>query len=102
MILEKIRERAAADLQHIILPQAEDLRTSEAATVCSRDGNAKITIIGNEEKVRELAASAGANLNGVEILDHRASHHDFDKVAELYHQMRRAKGVTLEEAEQMV
>ena len=27
MILEKIRERAAADVQHIILPEGEDVRT---------------------------------------------------------------------------
>ena len=100
MVLQKIRERAAADLQHIILPEGEDARTLRAAEICSRERIAKITLIGNEEKVRALAAGAGTNLNGIEILDHRASNHDFGKMAELYHQMRRAKGVTLEEAEQ--
>ncbi|MEP7076246.1 MAG: phosphate acetyltransferase [Acidobacteriota bacterium] len=102
MILQKIRERAATDVQHIILPEGEDVRTLEAAEFCSRDKIAKITVIGNEDKVRELAAGSGVNLNGVEILDHRASHHVFGKMAELYHQLRRAKGVTLEEAEQTV
>ena len=102
MILQRIRERAAANLQHIILPEGEDVRTVEAASICARDGVARITIIGNEEKVRDLASQAGANLNGVEILDHRKDHHDFGKAATLYHQMRHAKGVTLEEAEQTV
>jgi len=102
MVLQKIRERAAADLQHIILPEGEDARTLRAAEICSREQIAKITLIGNEEKVRALAAGAGTNLNGIEILDHRASNHDFGKMAERYHQMRRAKGVTLEEAEQTV
>ena len=101
MILNKIRERAAADIQHIILPEGEDIRTVQAAAICSRDGIAKITILGTEEKVRSLASEAGANLNGVDILDHRKSP-DFGKLATLYHQMRRAKGVTLEEAEQAV
>ena len=101
MILQQIRQRAAADKQHIILPEGEDVRTVEAAAICSRDGMARITILGSEEKIREAAAQAGANLNGVEILDHRKSH-DFGKLATLYHQMRRAKGVTLEEAEQAV
>ena len=59
MILQQIRERAAADLQHIILPEGEDVRTVEAAAICARDSVAKITVIGNEEKVRELAAEAG-------------------------------------------
>lgn len=102
MILEEIRQRAAADPQHIILPEGDDIRTIEAAAVCARDRIAKITVIGNEENVRELATQAGVNLNGVDVLDHRAPHHDLGKMAELYHQLRRSKGVRLEEAEQAV
>ena len=101
MILEKIRQRASADLQHIILPEGEDIRTVQAAEICAKDKIAKITILGNEEKIRELARQSNANLNGVEILDHRKSN-DFGKVAQFYHELRRAKGVTLEEAEQTV
>jgi phosphate acetyltransferase len=97
MILQNIRTRAAADIQHIILPEGEDPRTVEAAAICARDRIAKITLIGSEEKIRET----GANLNGVDILDHRKSA-DFAKIASLYHELRRAKGVTLEEAEQTV
>ncbi|HSK71109.1 MAG TPA: phosphate acetyltransferase [Pyrinomonadaceae bacterium] len=101
MILEKIRARASADRQHIILPEGEDARTVQAAEICARDRIAKITILGNEEKIRQIAQETGANLNGVEILDHRKSG-DFGKMAMLYHELRRAKGVTLEEAEQTV
>src|SRR5215203_1373765 len=99
MILAKIRERAAADLQHIILPEGEDIRTVKAAAICTQQRVARITILGGEDKVRGLAASANVNLNGVEVLDHRKSA-DFGKLATLYHQMRKAKGVTLEEAEE--
>lgn len=102
MILTKIRERAAADQQHIILPEGTDARTLAAAEICVRDRIARITIIGNEDSVRSLAADSRINLNGVEILDHRRSHHELGKIAELYHQLRRAKGTTLEEAEQAV
>lgn len=101
MILEKIRQRAAADLQHIILPEGEDSRTAVAAEICVRRKIAKITILGREEKIREAAQKANANLNGVEILDHLKSP-DFAKTAMFYHELRRAKGVTLEEAEQTV
>lgn len=101
MILEKIRAQAASDLQHIILPEGEDIRTVQAAAMCAKDKIAKITILGNEEKIRQLANQSNANLNGVDILDHRKSH-DFGKIAEFYHQLRRAKGVTLEEAEQTI
>jgi phosphate acetyltransferase len=101
MILEKIRQRASENLQHIILPEGEDPRTVQAAALCVRDKIAKITVIGNEEKVRELARETNSNLNGVEILDHRNSN-EFGRIAQFYHELRRAKGVTLEEAEQTV
>ena len=101
MILEKIRNQAASNLQHIILPEGEEVRTIQAAEMCVRDKIAKITVIGNEEKIREVARTSNANLNGVEILDHRKSA-DFGKTAMFYHELRRAKGVTLEEAEQTV
>ncbi len=101
MILEQIRQRAVADPQHIILPEGDDVRTLQAAEMCVRDKVAKITVIGSDEKVRELASQSGVNLNGVEILDHRKSA-DFGKIATLYYELRRAKGITLEEAEQAV
>lgn len=101
MILENIRRRAAADLQHIILPEGEDARTVQAAEMCVRDRIAKITLIGDEEKIRETARTIGANLNGTAILDHRKAD-DFGKVATLYYERRRARGITLEEAEQTV
>ena len=101
MILQNIRRRASENQQHIILPEGEDGRTLQAAEMCARDKIAKITVIGDEEKIRELARETGSNLNGVEILDHRKSS-DFGKMATFYHELRRAKGVTLEEAEQTV
>ncbi len=101
MILQQIRQRAAADPQHIVLPEGEDARVVQAAEVCVRDRIARITLIGDEAKIREAARAAGANLNGAEILDHRQSN-DFGRTARLYHELRRAKGVTLEEAEQIV
>ena len=99
MILESIRKRSAADPQHIILPEGEDPRTLAAAEMCSRDKIARITLIGNEERLRDAASDTGINLNGISIIDHRKSA-DLGKLATLFYDLRRSKGVTLEEAEQ--
>lgn len=101
MILEKIRAKAVSNLQHIVLPEGEDVRTLQAAETCARDKVAKITLLGDEEKVRQTARLSDINLNGVEILDYRKSS-EFGKMATFYHELRRAKGVTLEEAEQTI
>jgi phosphate acetyltransferase len=97
MILDQIRQRAAANLQHIVLPEGEDARTVAAAAACTRDRIARITLLGNEEKIRALAGENGADLTGVEIRDHRRAD-DFEKMAALYYELRRAKGVQSDEA----
>ena len=97
MILQRIRQRAAADPQHIVLPEGEDPRTIAAAAKCDRDRVARITVLGSEEKIRQAARDANADLSGVEIIDHRRAS-DFDRVAALYHELRRAKGMMPDEA----
>jgi phosphate acetyltransferase len=96
-ILERIRQRAAADLQHIILPEGEDARTVVAAAICARERIARVTLLGNEEKIRAAARDAGADLGGVGVIDHRRAP-DFEKVAAFYHELRRAKGMMPDEA----
>lgn len=96
-ILQRIRERAARDLRHIVLPEGEDPRTVVAASMVARDRLARVTVLGGEEKVRSLAREAGADIGGVEILDHLRAP-DFDKTAALYHELRRAKGLMPDEA----
>ncbi|HEX8475906.1 MAG TPA: phosphate acetyltransferase [Pyrinomonadaceae bacterium] len=96
-ILERIRQRAAADPQHIVLPEGEDPRTVSAADIVSRQRLARITVLGDEEKIRASAREAGATLSGVEIIDHKRAA-EFDKMAALYHELRRAKGMMPDEA----
>ncbi|HYO90541.1 MAG TPA: phosphate acyltransferase, partial [Pyrinomonadaceae bacterium] len=96
-ILERLRQRAAADPQHIVLPEGEDPRTVVAASMCARERIARITLLGNEDKIRAQAAQAGASLGGVEVIDHRRAA-DFEKMASFYHELRRAKGLMADEA----
>jgi phosphate acetyltransferase len=96
-ILERLRQRAAADPQHIVLPEGEDPRTVIAAALCTRDGIARITLLGDEEKIRAAAAQANVALAGVEVIDHRRAA-DFEKMAGFYHELRRAKGLMADEA----
>src|ERR1051326_8118261 len=96
-ILERIRQRAAADPQHIVLPEGNDPRTVLAASLCARQRIARITVLGDEAKMRAAAQTAGADLGGVEVIDHmRAA--DFEKMAEVYHDLRRSKGMMPDEA----
>jgi phosphate acetyltransferase len=100
-ILERIRQRASSRPQHIVLPEGNDPRTVTAAADCSRRRLARITILGNEEKIRATAQDQRLDLAGVTIIDHlRAA--DFDKMVSMFHDLRRAKGLMADEARTLV
>lgn len=96
-ILERIRQRAAAKLQHIVLPEGNDPRTVVAAGICARNRVARITLLGEETKIRAAAQEKGVDLGGVEVIDHRRAP-DFEKMVSIFHEMRRAKGLMADEA----
>ena len=96
-ILDHIRQRAASNPQHIVLPEGEDPRTVVAASSAAQQRLARITVLGDEDKVRDAARQAGADLGGVELIDHKRAG-DFEKMVSLLYEARRAKGMTLDEA----
>ena len=100
-ILERIRQRAAAKPQHIVLPEGNDPRTVVAAGLCARNRIARITLLGDETTIRETAQRERVDLGGIEVVDHRRAP-DFDKMVALFHELRRAKGLMADEARTLV
>ncbi len=100
-ILKKLRARAAASLQHIVLPEGEDDRTIVAASKVAEERLARITLIGREETIRNRAGAVGLSLTNVPILDHRRSP-EIEKYAQELYELRRAKGYTLDEARKQI
>jgi phosphate acetyltransferase len=100
-ILERIRQRAASRPQHIVLPEGNDPRTVVAAAHCVSQRLARITLLGDEEKIRATARENNLDLGGVAIVDHRRAA-DFDRMVSLFHDLRRAKGLMADEARTLV
>jgi phosphate acetyltransferase len=100
-ILERIRQRAASRPQHIVLPEGNDPRTVVAAALCSAQRIAQITLIGDEQVIHATARERSLDLGGVTILDHKRSS-DFEKMVNLFHDLRRAKGLMADEARTLV
>ena len=96
-ILDQIRQRAATNPQHIVLPEGEDPRIVAAASAAARQRLAQITILGSEDGIRSAARQAGADLGGVEVVDHTRAG-DYEKMVSLLHELRRGKGMTIDEA----
>ena len=100
-ILERIRQRAAAKQQHIVLPEGNDPRTVVAAGICASQKIARMTLLGDEEVIRNIARERSVDLNNVSIIDHRRSA-DFDKMVGIFHDLRKAKGLMADEARTLV
>jgi phosphate acetyltransferase len=100
-ILERIRQRAAARPQHIVLPEGNDPRVVVAAAMCARDRIARITLLGDDATIRQTAQRERVDLSGVDVVDHRRAP-DFDKMVSLFQEMRRAKGLMADEARTLV
>ena len=94
-IIDKIKAKAKANVKTIVLPEGDEPRTVQAAAKIAAEGLAKLILLGNPEKIKEVAA--GACLDGIEIIDPATS----DKCEEYAHtlyELRKAKGMTEEKA----
>jgi phosphate acetyltransferase len=100
-ILDRIRQRAASRPQHIVLPEGNDPRTVAAAADATSQRLARITVLGDEEKIRTIARDNHLDLGGVTVIDHKRSP-DFEKMVSLFHDLRRAKGLMADEARTLV
>ena len=98
-IIDKIKAKAKADIKHIVLPEGEEIRNVQAAIMIRDQGLAKLTLLGNPAKVKEVAA--GADLTGIDIIDPADSGKAPLYAATLY-DLRKAKGMTEEEAAKKV
>ncbi len=92
--------RAGKNPQRIVLPEGTTPRILKATEELLERGVAEITLIGDEEDVKAAADEAGANIEGAKIIS--TSDPVAAKYAEELFRLRAHKGVTEEQARQMV
>jgi phosphate acetyltransferase len=101
MFTYRLLDRARSDRKRIVLPEGEDDRILKAAGRLLRRGVADLTIVGDELQVRSRAAELGVNLSAAAVLNPRTSEL-CDKFAEQYAELRKNKGVTVEQAREII
>ena len=101
LFTDKLKQRAKCDVKTIVLAEGEDMRTVEAAAIVLKEGYAKIKILGNEEKIKAMAAEKGLDISGAQIIDPEISDKT-EEYAEKFYEMRKAKGMTPEKAAETV
>jgi phosphate acetyltransferase len=97
MFAYQLMERARSDRKRIVLPEGDDDRILQAAGRLLRRDIAELTILGDEAQIRARAAELDVDLTGATIINPRTSELR-EKFAEQYAEIRKKKGVTLEQA----
>ena len=95
--LDTMLERAKADKQTIVLPEGDDPRTLEAAETILAQGVANLIILGNVAAIKE----SGRALDGATLIDPQDSDLH-DEFANTLYELRKHKGMTLEQAAEKV
>ncbi len=96
-LTEKLKSRAKARPRRMVLAEGEDPRVLQAAAMISREGFAKVTLLGRAKIIQAAAADLRLPLDGIAVTDPAASP-KLDAYAQIYFERRRARGVSLEEA----
>lgn len=99
--LNNIFQRAENAPKRVVLAEGEDPRILEAATLASSRGIAEITLLGNSDNIRALAAENNFDIGSVTLIDPTQSGQR-ERYAKALHQLRQAKGMTLEKADELV
>ena len=96
-LLDEIKAKAASLKKTIVLCEGEDKRVVEAAAQITKEGIAKIVLIGNEEEAKKVAP--GVDLTGITLIDPLTSEKTAE-YAKILYEARKAKGMTEEQAAQ--
>lgn len=101
-LISEIVARAKANPQRIVLPEGAEERTLTAADRALADGVANLIILGNPAEIKALADKLGLkNIDKATIIDPE-NHPKKEEYAQLLCELRKKKGMTIEEARKLV
>lgn len=101
-LMEKIVAKAKSMPQRIVLSEGTEERNLTAADKLLADGVAEIILLGNADEILQKASKNGlTHIEKATIIDPKA-HDKKEAYTELLYNLRKAKGMTMEQAEKLV
>lgn len=95
--IENIKDRAKKNIKTIVLPESMDARVVEAALKITKEKIANVILIGRREEINKL----GYDISGITVIDPLNCEYTDELVEDLY-EMRKHKGLTIEEARNLL
>ena len=99
-MIERVKEKARADRKTIVFPEGIEERTIQAAAVLVKEKLVDPVLLGKPEEIEGEAKRLGVDLTGIRI-ENPADSDNFQTYADNLYELRKAKGVTPEKAEEL-
>lgn len=99
--IDEIKDRAKKNIRKIVLPETMDIRVLKAASICEQEKIADIVLIGDEDEISKLATKEQISLDNITIFNPHNNELTSKLIDDLY-MLRKEKGMTLDEARDLI
>ena len=99
--IENIKEKAKQQIKTIVLPEGNDIRTLKAADTVLAEKYANLIILGDKDKILEMANKNNLDISKAEIINPSESE-KYKTYVQSFYELRKAKGMTVEKAREII
>jgi len=96
-----IKEKARQNPKTIVFPEGAEERIIRAAEQITREGIARIILIGDEAEINKKAEELGVSLKGIRKIN-PSNYEKSDELANTFYELRKHKGITPEKAKEVM
>lgn len=99
--IQDIKNKAKTQIKTIVLPEGNDIRTIQAASIVLKEQYANIIILGNKQEILKKADDNGIDISKATIINPIESE-KYESYVQAFYELRKAKGMTLEKAYEII
>ncbi|WP_400193343.1 NADP-dependent malic enzyme [Hymenobacter sp. B81] len=101
-LMNRITSRARSAPKRVVFPEADNYKILKAAQIVCDEGIAQPILLGNREKIEQIARQNNLDLDDCQIIDILKEDQKRDEYAELLFRKRQRKGMTLYEGKRLM
>ncbi|MCL2705997.1 MAG: phosphate acyltransferase, partial [Spirochaetaceae bacterium] len=97
--IDRMKTEARAKMLKLVLPEGKDSRIISAAKILIDENLvSEVALIGNEDEIKKVADGAGVKLVDRIVLINPSKSPKLEEYAKEYFELRKNKGITLDQA----
>lgn len=101
-LMRSIINKAKSSAKRVVFAEADNYKILKAAQIVRDDNIAIPILLGNETKIKEIAAANSIDISNMQIVDHLQCKGKMELYGEILYKKRQRKGMTLVEAQKQM